>query len=272
MKINKYLMICLMIMCAKRSSPRESSLAESIMIGGTVGAAEVAFPGQPLSYAMNQAIKKEALNWRHAYNGCFANSFGQMPITALQKVVQTQGTQCVQKYQEAPVSEWQKAIISYIAGIAGACVDTPSNAAQLHLQNPRNAHQNTWDAIKALGKNSYRGFLANALIKEGPFAVGYQVLEGKGTSMAKEYIDNPTAASVVGGIGAGVMTAVITQPGAVIRNKMQTGETDVIANTLKNEGFKGFYKGLTARGVRIMCAIPLYAMYTSYLENKIKNT
>ncbi len=274
MKANTYLiLVSLMVIrpILTEEKSRELTFAESIIIGGTIGAAEVAFPGQPLSYAMNQAIKQKPLNWRHAYNGAFANAVGQMPITALQKAVQTQATQYAQKHQKSPLSEWQKAGISYMAGIAGALVDTPSNAVQLYLQDPNNAKQNTWQAIRALGKNNYRGFWVNSLIKEGPFAVGYQVLAVTGKSIAQEYTDNQTAASVVGGIGAGVVTAAITQPGAVIRNKMQTGQTDVIENTIRKEGVRGFYKGLAARGTRIMFAIPLYTMYSSYLEDTVKN-
>lgn len=274
MKANKYLiLVSLMVIrpILTKDNSHELTLAESIMIGGTVGAAEVAFPGQPLSYAMNQAIKQKNLNWRHAYKGALANAIGQMPITALQKAVQTQGAQHAQKHQDAPFFEWQKAGISYMTGIAGALIDTSSNAVQLYLQDPSNAKQNTWQAIRALGKNNYRGFWVNSLIKEGPFAVGYQVLAGTGKSMAQKYTDNQTAASIAGGIGAGVITAAITQPGAVIRNKMQAGQTDVIENTIRNEGFRGFYKGLTARGIRIMFAIPLYTIYSSYLEDKVKN-
>jgi len=274
MKIKQYIsLMCITVITAiyPSNQSRELTFCESIMIGGTVGAAEVAFPGQPLSYAMNQAINGQPLNWRRAYNGVFANAIGQMPITALQKVVQTEGTKHVQGSQSEPLSMTQKAAISYLAGIAGALIDTPSNAIQLYQQDPNNGNKNIWQAIQALGRKNYRGFWANALIKEGPFAVGYQVLAGKGKTIAQEYTDNQEIASIAGGVAAGVVTAAITQPGAVIRNKMQVEETNVITGILRNEGFAGFYKGLRARGARIMCAIPLYAIYSSYLENKVKS-
>jgi len=50
------------------------SLTQSILVGGTVGAAEVALPGQILSYAMNRAVQQKPFVWRDSYKGFGANA------------------------------------------------------------------------------------------------------------------------------------------------------------------------------------------------------
>lgn len=262
--------------------PRPLTFTESIFLGGTVGAAEVLFPGQPLSYAMNHAIKQKSkpiaqrtpINWRNSYQGLTANAVGQMPITAVQKAVQVKGSQLTEQTQGQALSTWQKMMVSYMAGVAGAFIDTPSNAIQLHLQKEGNGHKNTLQAAKELGKNCGRGFTVNALLKEGPFAVGYQMLAGEGEKIAQQYVGDNLAATAMGGAGAGVVTAIATHPGAVLRNKIQSDVSQsigqVVTNTIKQEGWTAFLTGLPARGTRVAIAVPLYVAYTTFLENLMR--
>lgn len=255
------------------------TLGQNIVLGGVVGAAEVAFPGQPLSYAMNQAMKKEPFVFSKSYAGFAANAGGQMPITAVQKAVQALGTDLVSTSQGAPLSDWQNAGVSYAAGVAGAVIDTPSNAVQLYQQNKANAGKNMVQALQALGSKSFRGFAPNAFMKEGPFAVGYQMLAGKGKEVAHHCgVTNNLAAVAVGGAAAGVFTAVVTHPGAVMRNKMQNDPHATTYTTLwqtakkvfQEEGVRGFFKGLPQRGTRVAVAVPLYVGYTTGLEHLMR--
>lgn len=256
------------------------SLAENIAVGGIVGAAEVAFPGQMLSYAMNQAIKKEAFVLTKSYAGFTANALGQMPIVAMQKVVQVMGSDKLEKWQGSSLSEKQKIGISYLAGVAGAMIDTPCNAIQLFLQDKANIGKTTRHAIKELGAKAYRGFGANALMKEGPFAVGYQYLAGKCRAGVQPYVGDNMSATALGGSIAGVVTAVVTQPGAVIRNKMQSdlcGDRSMYSSIwstaqkiYKEGGARALFTGLKQRGVRVAIAVPLYVAYTKALEAKLK--
>ena len=75
------------------SSDRTLTLQESIIVGGVVGAAEVAFPGQMLTYAMNRSINRKPFILTESYKGFIPHAVGQMPITAMQKVVQVKGTE-----------------------------------------------------------------------------------------------------------------------------------------------------------------------------------
>ena len=260
---------------------RSLTLKESVIVGGAVGAAEVAFPGQLLSYAMNSAIKKEPFVWSRSYQGFLVNAGGQMPITAVQKLVQVKGAQCIETFQGHKLSDSQKGLVSFAAGVAGAVIDTPSNAIQLYLQKKSNVGKSMLNAYKDLGgKGCFRGFMPNAFMKEAPFTIGYQILAQKGEKVAQEYVDNKLVAAAIGGTGAGVFTAIATHPGAVVRNKMQGDPfANIYTTTLKTvqkicqeEGIQGLFFGLKQRGLRVAIAVPLYVVYTNFLEEFIKNS
>lgn len=256
---------------------RSLTLTESIVLGGAVGAAEVAFPGQILSYAMNMAINQKPFIVRNAYQGVGANAMGQMPIAAVQKAVQVKGSELIESVQGYSLSQPQKFAISFVAGVGGSMIDTPSNAVQLYLQNPKNATKNMWQACRDLGRKSFRGSCPNA-IKEGLFTIGYQALAPQGKQVVGEYVDNNTVATALGGSLAGALTALMTQPGAVIRNKMQGDLKGDVYSTVRKTvqkiyhtaGVRGFFIGLKQRGARVMVAVPLYVAYTNMLERQMK--
>lgn len=277
----KIVMTC-MFMTASWLCPKDEpvssplSLMESIAVGGVVGAAEVALPGQIFSYGMNQAIKGKKFVWADAYKGGVVNALGQAPITAVQKVVQVKGSRAIELAQGSELSDAQKVGVSYAAGVAGAVIDTPSNAVQLCMQNETQGKKTMMQAMCHLKEKCHRGFVANAFLKEGLFAVGYQALAPKGQEIAKGYVGDNIAAVAIGGAAAGVVTAVATQPGAVIRNKMQndpfatTSTMQTAKNIFVSEGMKGFFSGLKQRGARVAIAVPLYVAYGTMLENWIK--
>lgn len=261
------------------SEKRPLSLSESIVIGGVVGCLEVAFPGQILTYAMNQKIDGKHFIVSNSYKGFAAHAGGQMPITAMQKVVQVKGSNLIEKWQDRPLSIKQKMAISCCAGIAGAVIDTPCNAIQLFLQKEAHAGRNIRHAYKELGfKGCFKGFTANALLKEAPFAIAYQTSAPYAIDIAQECIGENLLTQAVAGSCVGVVTAVLTQPGAVIRNRMSNDPQDLLyTSTLqtvqkiyKEEGAQAFFKGLSARGPRVGIAIPLYVMYGAGMESCIR--
>lgn len=101
----------------------------------------------------------------------------------------------------------------------------------------------------ALGTKSIRGLVPNALLKEGPFAVGYQVLAPKCTEIVSPYVKSHLSATAIGGAAAGVATALFTQPGAVLRNRIQTDLLEGVKATTwqtaksiyRSEGPTGFF-------------------------------
>lgn len=280
-KVQFFITVCLWSFSLLSSSDRPLTLKESIAVGGVVAVAEVAVPGQLLSNAMNCAIKKEPFVLSRSYHGFFTNAGGQMPITAVQKAVQAKGSQFVESMQQnQPLTDWQKVGISSFAGMSGAVIDTPSNAVQLYQQKLGNEHKSFVQACKELGlKGLGRGYTANAFLKEAPFTVGYQVLGPLGKKIVGQYVDNDFASTALGGSCAGVVTAIATQPGAVIRNKMQGDLAKTVYKSTvqtaqkiyREEGAAGLFRGLPARGTRVACAIPLYVGYSQVLEKEIKS-
>lgn len=277
-----YNKICLRLMVGLLMSELQYAdssltLAESVAVGGAVGAAEVAFPGQLFSYAMNKVINGQPFVWKDSYKGFAVNAAGQMPITALQMAVQSKGTQLLEQWQGSSLSGLQAALVSYSAGVAGALIDTPSNAVQLYLQEAANAGKNSWQAVKSLRLKALSGFGVNAFLKEGLFAVGYQVLAPKGREMLVNYVGDNLAATALGGAGAGVLTAVLTQPGVVLRNKIQSAALQgrhltalkAIREICATQGCLGLLRGLKERGARIVIAVPLYAAYTTALQKML---
>ena len=260
-------------------SDRSLTFAESIVVGGVAGAGEVAFPGQVLSYAMNANIKKEQFLLSRSYNGFLMNASGEIPIFAIQKLVKDEGSKYFESTQEFQLSCEQKVAISFIAGVASAFIDTPSSAVQLYLQKTENIKKNTRQALQELGiKKSFRGFTADAFLKEGLFTVGYQVIAPQGIKIAQQYFGENNVVGIVGGVGSGIVTGVITQPGVVIRNSMQSDlhkqkyitTLQTAQNICEKQGVQGLFRGLTQRGVRIAIAVPLYVAYTQAMEDLIK--
>lgn len=262
----------------KHEQTKSLTFTKSVVIGGTVGAAEVLLPGQMLSYAMNQSVGKKPFVLRDSYKGFLANAGGQMPITALQKVVQVKGAAALEEARGVKLNDWQKASVSFLSGVSGAFVDTPSNAIQLYLQKEGNADKSLTKVCRELGLRGLgRGFATNALCKEGPFAVGYQWLAPKTSELLEPYTGDGMLSTALGGAIAGAAVAVVTQPGAVIRTKVQTDwgceykNSYVAAKEVYiTGGSRGFFSGLPQRGARVFVAVPLYVGYTKLLEDQLK--
>lgn len=283
----KYLiLICVLLygtaLLSVEQNQRSLSAAEGFAVGAAVSGAEVIFPGQILAYATNRAINKKPFVMSDCYRG-FSVHFGSIvPIGAVQKMVQTTSSSELQRRQGHELSRWQKACVSYMAGVAGSLIDTPLNAVQLGLQDELYAGKSSRYVMRSLGRNMVRGWAPNAFIKEGPFAVGYQMLAAEGQHTMQNYVQDEHVAQVLGGVGAGVLTALITQPGAVLRNRMQGDLFDVknkapykttlqtMQQIVKNEGVCGLWSGWKQRSLRMVCAVPLYAAYTSALEHKLR--
>lgn len=271
---------CGFIVCDEKERPL--TFFESSFIGAATASSEVVLPGQILSYGMNQAIKGKPFVFKNSYRGFAANAIGEMPVGAIQRMVQaTLSTSLIQSSDEKP-SFCKKAIISYMAGIAGALVDTPSNMMQIYKQDDKHAHKSMRQIARELKLKSFRGFVPNAFIKEGVFCFGYQALAPQAEEIVENYTNNQVIKKTVGGIGAGIITAAITQPGAVLRTKMQDGAINlraksassttlqVASDIFKKEGLSGFFKGFLQRGTRIAIAVPLYAAYSSFFEKQLR--
>lgn len=246
------------------------------------------FPAQPLTHAI---IKKEGI----ATSACKPLSvtlsttalqrLWQAPITTLQKTAQIKTFTWLQSNQNAQgkSSDWQKAGSAFLAGASGALIETPFSSIQLYSQNTACPSRSIFSELGF--KGSFRGLVPNAVLKEGPFAIGYQFLAPKLKSLMLPYFNtdsskiNDSIATAVGGAAAGLITAIATQPGTVMCSKMQS---DLEKNIYKSswqtakkiyldEGVSGFFRGLLQRSSRAAIAVPLCVAYASTLEKFTKN-
>jgi len=261
---------------------RPLSAAEGFAVGAAVAGAEVVLPGQIFLYGMNCAINKKTFVPSHCYRGFSAHIGSMIPVGAVQKMVLTAGAEEIEGRQGRPLSWLQKASVAYMAGVAGSVIDTPLNAVQLGLQDEAFAGKKSRDEMRFLGRNMARGWVPNAFMKEGPFVVGYGMLAAEGDRFMHNYTDDARVAKVVGGVGAGVVTAMLTQPGACLRTRMQNDlfnskcsapyktTMQTAREIIKADGFTGLWGGWKQRSLRMVFAVPLYATYTSFLENKVR--
>jgi Mitochondrial carrier protein len=303
-KVQFFTIFCMVSTLLQSSSDRPLTLPEATFAGGVAGVLEVVCPGQPLTHAMNKAIadaaKKTAIEQSIAkpqsyknvainagkyclrsYTGFTAHAMGQMPIVAVQNMVYSQGTQALQARQNDPLSDFQKAGAAAVSGAAASLIDTPSNAVQLFLQRPQGKNKTNMQACKELGvKGLTRGATVNAGLKEAPFAMAYKFATPKVAKFLQEQgVENKVVATAIGGAGVGVVTAVVTQPGAVIRGTMQNDPHADVYKTVRQaaskiyerDGAQGFFRGLPQRGIRVACAVPLLVVYIDILEKCVKD-
>lgn len=238
------------------------TLMQSVVVGSMAGVTEVCLLGQPLSYAMNQMVQSKPLsgNPLHWYRGCVANAAGMAPITAIQKAGSAQLQARMKEAQGHDLSDGQKMGASFVAGAASALASTPSEAIPVYMQKPENAQKKTVQVALELKRRMWRGLVPTAK-RDGLFTVGYDSLAPIMQAKARAIMDK-SSAEVVGGIGAGVATAVATQPLAVVKTAMQANpgyrnSLEAAQEIYSKHGVKGLFKGLTPRGARIVVAIPV---------------
>src|SRR5271170_3127209 len=83
-------------------------IVKDIIKGSLMGFAEVAFPGQILSYGMNRAIDGKPFRVTQSYRGFWPHALGEMPITVIQTVARSQAERALRAYEHAGPSEVQK--------------------------------------------------------------------------------------------------------------------------------------------------------------------
>lgn len=272
-------MNCVVSLCASES--QKSMMLQNVAVGAAAGATEVLGFGQVASYAANQMIQGRALVLRDSYRGCAANVAGMAPITAVQVAGTKKGEELVKEWQNgAELSDMQKVGVATCAGAASGIVATPSEAIPVHMQQPENKGKTTMQVIRELGpRGAMRGCVPTAG-RDGIFTAGYMSMNNICVEKAKNIVGDNYAAPVLGGITAGVIVAVATQPLAVVKTKMQSDPKKMYyptalstaSSVLRTDGIRGLYRGLPARGARIIVAIPVLGAatkcYTELISQK----
>lgn len=267
-----------------KSTRAELTFWQSATVGALAGATEVSILGQPLSYAMNQAVqhKPVARNPLAWYRGGLANVAGMAPITAIQQVVNVKGQALVRNAQAGTLTDRQRMAIAFVAGATSALAATPSESVPVYMQKPECRGISTIQALRDLKVRSWRGLVPTAG-RDGLFTVGYSALAPIMQTHARTNLTNtslaayPKTVDLSASVAAGVFTAVATQSLAVIKTKLQADpfaatyrtSLDVARAIYKTDGVQGYFKGMVPRGARIMVAIPVLNAATEFYKDKL---
>ena len=261
------------------------SVLENIVIGSCAAMAEVAID-QPLVYFKNSIQQGKSISWSPKiwYRGLFANLFGLVPVTAAQVTINHMLLEYLKKHHNEPTTI-DKITAACGAGAMAALIASPTELVMLQQQN---SGQNVYSVIKQIMSKSpqarrmLRGFMPTA-VRDGGFTAGYLAISPLIQDKAKEYISNEVVTSIGSGIAAGLVATTITHPWDTIKTKMQASLENPSAKSMlkttqsiyNNEGIKGFFKGISARGLRVASAITIMSSVTrkatEFIEGKSKH-
>lgn len=275
------------------SKKQESTILKNVAVGAAAGTTEVVVFGQSASYAMNQMIQGRNIIPKNpsrgvvanvaeavqsSYRGCKANVAGMAPITAIQVAGTEQGNKVVKEWQNgAALSDTQKLCVAATAGAASGIVATPSESIPVNMQKPENKGKTTMQVAKGLGIRGIMRGCGPTTGRDGIFTAGYMSMNAICVEKAKKIVGDNYIAPVAGGIAAGVMTAIATQPLAVVKTNMQADPDkkhyhtafSTVRSVWRANSIKGVYSGLLPRGARIMVAIPVLGAATTFYSGLI---
>jgi hypothetical protein len=246
----------------------------SIAVGSIAGAAEVALD-QPLFNIKTALQQGKKIDWhpRALWNASCTNMASMIPTTALQVC----GNDVLNKiYKDLNNGKnpdnLDKTALAVMAGFGSSLVCGPSEMIMTHQMHKKTGMLPTINHLKdKYGKLILTRGLLPTGFRDGGFTCGYTAMPG----IINENINNEPGSLIL----SGMICASITHPFDTIKTKMQTkvdhkkfGSMVYTAQDIyKNEGIQGFYKGLTPRGLRVICAISFLNCATSWLEKNLPN-
>lgn len=250
---------------------------QNIIKGSLIGIAEVTC-NQPLVRLKNdlQQGKSITINPKALYKGYGVNAGSMAPITAMQVAISGWLTKYFATRGEPTLQ--QKVMAAYMAGAASALLATPTEMIMIHQQiMNQNAVQTVRHMHTVYGKLSLmKGFMPTS-IRDGCFAVGYLTLSQMirqmyGLNTKSEFVNN-----LSGAIPAGIITTAVTHPFDTIKTSMQAQianpqYSNMIRATnaiIQKDGIKGLYKGMSARGTRVVFALALMGYLSEHTDKYI---
>jgi hypothetical protein len=256
------------------------TLADATIGGGIAGAAEVAadHPAWVLKtrYQDDRIPKNQkfTLNPRVLYRGFFPNIFSMAPITALQVSV-SQGIKSMFHSPDNPPSDMESLSYSATGGAVSSLVGGPTELLMARQTQERGFFGTLRHTILERGWRGLLPGMGGTAVRDAKFTAGYGYGAPRLKEEFKEYMPE-NAASVAGGIGAGVPVALLSQPWDTLKTAQQTAEGEVLPmwkiakQKMKEEGIKGFYKGSGWRMGRVASAIMIMGEVNERVNNWLK--
>lgn len=260
----------------KRDATQWKDTAKNLFGGSATGAIEV-MVDQPLIRVKNdfQQGKKLSLKPHELYKGSGVNVACMVPTTGVQ-IMANKALENVLPGDDT-LSKTERAMA---AGALAAPLASVTETVVIHQQN---TGKNALDTIDYLIKNAGKGVLGRGMLatalRDSGFTVGYLTAYPLLEKNIRKHIDNPAIATALGGVTAGVGTAIVTHPFDTIKTHMQVDYKKAKARTMwqtiktiyQKDGYKGLFKGVVPRGTRVAMAIPLMSKVQEYLTNKMDN-
>jgi hypothetical protein len=255
-----------------------NSWYKNLSIGALTGGAEVSV-NQPLvriKIMLQQGlpINRETLNLSTLYRGYGVNVGSMIPITAVQMGVNSGLSNWY--YTDHTATPASQVGIALIAGATSALVSGPAENIMTKQQGTTESIITTiYSAVKTKGAKSLIRGLVPTMARDGGFVVAYLPLK----DIIKQYtlpeLHNDTwekIADIGCGVTAGVIGAIVTHPADTIKTVMQSYDKNMkkaFEDIYKTQGLSGLYNGLSARGLRVILAVPLMNQVASYLNRKL---
>lgn len=248
--------------------------------GGLAGAAEVAVdhPFWTLKTRyQNDNIpknKKFTLDPRVLYRGFVPNILSMAPITALQVSV-TQGIKSMFHSQDNPPSEMESLSYSAAGGGVSALVGGPTELLMARQTQERGFFGTLSHTIREKGWRGLLPGMGGTAARDAKFTVGYGYAAPRLKEKFKDYMPE-NAASVAGGVCAGVPIAALSQPWDTLKTAQQTAEGEVLPmwkiakQKMKEEGIRAFYKGSGWRMGRVASAIMIMGEVNERVNHWLK--
>ena len=249
---------------AGAEKPRLTFL-QSLLTGTVAGATEVLID-HPLWTIKTRNQRGDAFTLKPSllYRGMFANAASMIPITAVQTGLNHSIQHTVFSGADT-LSNTQKGASAFLAGMGSALISCPVECVMTRQSKVGGSF---YTAGKHLINEGGTRFLFNAamatMLREGVFTLGFL----RGMPWFKEtvqpYCKNDAAASLAGGISAGVMATIASQSADTLKTLQQASNPRQPLSLLgasktlyAKKGGVGFFAGLTARGARVISAITI---------------
>jgi len=247
-------------------TPEELTMLQQMGIGAATGCTEVSI-NHPLFYLKNMSQQKKPIskNPLHWYRGFSVNFASMVPAIMIQVTVFS-----ALQSPDLEQSEKEKIAKAIFAGISSSPVCCLSELFILQKQNALHP-LSVPDIIRNVRANhGLKGFtrgLIPTAVREAGFAAGYLVLAPYLKARLKSHTNNDVAATLAGGIPAGIIASTATHLFDTVKTLMQrTAAQKEQASMLetaralyKQDGIKGFFRGFTPRATRAALAIPILA-------------
>ena len=270
----------------EKRAANDVTVSQSLMAGSLAAVAELTI-GHPLwsaktliqrggTFTLTLNPKELYRQIRPLYNGIGPNACSMVPITALQAGLNSAMLKALFNDSDKP-SGFKQFACAFSAGMGASLIASPTELIMTHQGKMGVGFYAAGKYIMQQGGLSalFNGLPATAM-RDGKFAAF--LLAGSPILKAKiyPYCPNEGSAALAAGIGSGVIATILSQAFDTMKTLQQAAnpvESPSLKEAFKNiyaskSGVKGFFKGIEARGARVVSAITIMGAVKEKVESE----